>query len=186
MLKPGIWTMLALALAAAATRVAPHAWNLTAVGAVCLFGGAYFQRRWAAFVVPLVALAISDVVLQLTVYRGYPPNYFKYFAFAATVPLGMLLRGRTRVIPVFAAAIAASVVFFLLSNFEVWLNGHGVNYPKTPAGLMACYVAAIPFAQNMVLGNLLFTALLFGGMEFFKTRRVALVKTTPETGARLA
>src|SRR5437899_9842585 len=125
MLKPGLWTIVALILAAAATRLAPHMWNLTAVGAVCLFGGAYFQRRWAAFLVPLAALAISDVVLQLTIYRGYPPTYFKYVCFAATVPLGMLLRGRTRLLPVGLAAVGASVFFFLLSNGETWLMGHG-------------------------------------------------------------
>ena len=181
MFKPGIWTIVALGVGAAATRLAPHWWNLTAVGAVCLFGGAYFQRRWAAFLVPILALAVSDVILQLTIYRGYDPNYFKYVCFAATVPLGMLLRGRTRALPVFSAAIAATLLFFLLSNFEVWLMGHGETYPKTPAGLVACYIAAIPFAQNMLLGNLLFTCVLFGGMELTKARLDALPKPSSET-----
>src|SRR4029079_14218301 len=99
MLKPNLWTILVLILAAAATRLAPHWWNLTAVGAVCLFGGCYFRRKWAAFLVPLAALAISDVVLQMFVYRGFGPNYFKYVFFAATVPLGYLLRGRTTLLP---------------------------------------------------------------------------------------
>src|SRR5215510_11825836 len=176
MLKPSLWTMAALALAAAATRLAPHWWNLTAVGAVCLFGGAYFQRKWAAFVVPLVALAASDVLLQTFVYPGQGPNYFKYVCFALTVPLGFVLRGRTTFLPVGAAAIGATAMFFLLSNFEVWFSGHGVSYPRTPAGLIECYIAALPFAKNMLFGNLLFSAVLFGGMEFAKSRRFVIVQ----------
>jgi hypothetical protein len=90
MLKPSLLTLAALILAAAASRLAPHWWNLTAVGAACLFGGAYFQRKWAAFLVPVAALALSDVLLQTFVYPeyGFGFNYFKYICFAATVPLG--------------------------------------------------------------------------------------------------
>jgi hypothetical protein len=54
--------------------------------------------------------------------------------------------------------------------------GHGVNYPRTPAGLLACYIAAIPFAKNMLYGNLLFSCVLFGGMEFLKARQPALAR----------
>lgn len=169
MFKPSLWTLALLILGAAATRLAPHWWNLTAIGAVCLFGGAYFRHKWLAFVVPLAALAISDVVLQTFVYPGFGPTYFKYACFAATVPLGFLLRGRTRLLPVGAAAVAATAVFFLLSNFEVWFAGHGTVYPKTLAGLMACYVAALPFAVNMLYGNLLFSGLLFGGVELYRS-----------------
>jgi hypothetical protein len=179
-LYPGMLTIAALILGAAATRLIPHWWNLTAVGAVCLFGGAYFQQKWAAFVVPLAALAISDVLLQTFVYREYGPNYFKYICFALIVPLGFLLRGRTTLLPVAFAAVGATAMFFLLSNFEVWLSGHGRLYPLTAAGLIACYVAALPFSLNMLYGNLLFSGLLFGGMEYFKIRRSAFA---PSSGA---
>ena len=172
---PNAFTVAALIIGVAATRLAPHWWNLTAVGAVCLFGGAYFNRRWLAFFVPLAALAVSDVLLQTFVYPQYGPNYFKYVCFALTVPLGMLLRGRTTLIPVGSAAIGATVLFFLLSNFEVWVSGHGNRYPLTPAGLLACYVAALPFSLNMLYGNLLFSGLLFGAMEFYKSRQTGLL-----------
>ena len=172
MLKPNLLTIAALIALAALRRLAPHWWNLTAVGAVCLFGGAYFERKWLAFLVPLAALAISDVFLQTFVYPGMGPNYFKYVCFAATVPLGLLLRGNTRLLPVASAAVGASVLFFLLSNFGVWLAGDGSGqrmYPLTPAGLLACYIAAIPFSLNSLYGNLLFSGVLFGGMEFYKS-----------------
>jgi len=173
MLKPNLWTIAALICLAALSRIAPHWWNLTAVGAVCLFGGAYFERKWLAFLVPLAALAISDVFLQTFVYRGMGPNYFKYVCFAVTVPLGMLLQGRTRLVPVASAAVGAAALFFLLSNFAVWYAGDGTGqermYPFTPAGLLACYIAAIPFSLNALYGNLVFSGLLFGGMEFYRS-----------------
>jgi hypothetical protein len=172
---PSALTVAALVLGAAATRLAPHWWNLTAIGAVCLFGGAYFQRRWLAFFVPLAALAVSDVLLQTFIYPQYGPNYFKYVCFALTVPLGMLLRGRTTLLPVGGAAVGATVLFFLLSNFEVWLSGHGNRYALTPAGLLACYIAALPFSLNMLYGNVLFSGLLFGAMETYKSRQRVLL-----------
>ncbi len=172
MLKPNLWTVAVLIVFAAATRLAPHWWNLTAVGAVCLFGGAYFQRKWLAFAVPLAALALSDVFLQTFVYPDHGPNYFKYVCFAATVPLGLLLQGRTRFWPVVSAAVGAAAAFFLLSNFGVWAFGDGSGqprmYPLTPAGLLACYIAAIPFSLNALYGNLIFCGVLFGGMEYYK------------------
>jgi hypothetical protein len=171
MLKPSLWTIACLVIGAAATRLAPHWWNLTAVGAVCLFGGAYFQKKWLAFLVPLAALAVSDVLLQIFVYPQFGPNYFKYVGFAMTVPLGFLLREHKRLLPVGAAAVSAAVLFFLLSNFEVWATGHGNRYPLTPVGLLACYIAALPFSLNMLYGNLLFSGLLFGGMEVWKAYR---------------
>jgi hypothetical protein len=177
MLKPNLWTIAALILTAAASRLAPHWWNLTAVGAVCLFGGAYFERRWLALAVPMAGLALSDVVLQNTIYQGYGVNYFKYVCFALTIPLGFALRGRTRLLPVASAAVASAALFFLLSNFGVWFGSSEATYPKTAAGLIACYVAALPFAVNMLYGNLLFSGLLFGGMEWCRSLRPNAVAT---------
>jgi hypothetical protein len=64
--------------------------------------------------------------------------------------------------------VLASAGFFLISNFHVWLTGH--NYPQTSAGLLAAYVAAIPYAQNMLLANLFYSAVLFGGFELLQAK----------------
>jgi hypothetical protein len=159
-------------LAAAATRLIPplaspwmNLWNFTAIGAMCLFGGAYFQRKWIAFLAPMAALLLSDVLLAVTLYgfRGINVISMSYLLFGLTTLLGMTLRGRVTFLNVAAAAVLASAGFFLISNFHVWLTGH--NYPQTAAGLGAAYIAAIPFAKNMLLGNLFYTAVLFGGYE---------------------
>jgi len=105
-----------------------------------------------------------------------------YLLFALTTLLGMTLRGRVTFFNIAAAAVLASAGFFLISNFHVWLTGHGM--PHTAAGLGATYVAAIPFAKNMLMGNLFYSALLFGGYELLSMqwpvlRQPVLAKVAP-------
>jgi len=172
MVHPRLITLVTIICVAAATRLIPpelRPWNFTPVGAMCLFGGAYFVRKWQAFLVPLAALFVSDLVLGATVY-GFDSLrhvWMSYALFALTVAIGLALRGRVTFVRVTAAALGASAMFFLVSNFHAWLVGHG-GYPYTPAGLLACYVAAIPFAQNMLLANLFFSGVLFGGWELLQ------------------
>lgn len=146
-----------LILAAAASRLLPHPPNFTPVGAVALFGGACLADRRLAFLVPLAAMFMSDLVLGL--HRGMP---VVYLCFALMVCLGFRLRCHRRPLPVTAAAVAGALLFYLVTNFAVW--SHGKLYPLTLDGLAACYVAALPFLQNMLLGNLGYAALLFGGL----------------------
>ena len=177
-----ITTIVALTLAAAATRLFPHPPGFTAVTAMCLFGGAYFHRRWAALLVPMAALLVSDVVLMTVVYRGWSFSgavnsvWMNYVAFGLIVLLGMLLRGRVTVGRTASATVLATALFFLLTNFKVWALGHGNLYPHTPAGLLACYVAALPYALNDLLGNAFYVTILFGSMELLKRRWPALVE----------
>lgn len=156
MISPRVVMVLAMILAAAATRLLPHPPNFTAIGAVALFGGAYFSRRWVALVVPLAAMLLADVVIT-------SPDPVTYACFALTVVLGMLLQGRVTFGRTTAAAVAASGLFFVVSNFSVWPGSK--TYSQDLGGLAACYVAAIPFAWNMLLGNLFYCGVLFGGLE---------------------
>ena len=142
---------------AAASRLLPHPPDFTPLAAMALFGGAYFSDRRIAFALPFIALLLSDLVLGL---HGTMP--FVYLGFGATVLIGMALRGKVRVLPVAGAAITSSVLFFVLTNFGVWLIGD--MYPRDVGGLMLCYIAAIPFFQYSVAGDFLYTGLLFGGM----------------------
>jgi len=150
--------LLSAVLVAAALRLVPHPPNFTPIGAMALFGGAYLGRRPLAFAAPLAALLLSDLVLGF--YHGMATVYFSV---ALIVMIGMVALSRVSPIRVGLAALASSVLFFVLTNFGMWLFS-GI-YPVTQAGLVACYVAAIPFFQNTVLGDMLFTALLFGGFS---------------------
>jgi len=145
-------------LVAAVLRLVPHPPNFTPIGAMALFSGAYLGRRALAFVAPLGALLLSDLVLGF--YHGQATVYFSV---ALIVMIGMVALTRRSVIRIGAAAIASSVLFFLITNLGMWLfSGF---YPRTWSGLEACYVAAIPFFQNTIAGDLFYATLLFGGFR---------------------
>ena len=148
--------LLTAIFAAAAMRLLPHPPNFSPIAAVALFSGAYLSKRAIAFVAPIAALLLSDLVLGF-----YPELIFVYLSVAATVLIGWAISKRKSAGTVAAAAIASSVLFYLVTNFGVWLVTD--YYPKSIEGLAACYVAAIPFFQNTIAGDLLFSALLFGG-----------------------
>lgn len=164
MLSPRFLALTGFVFVGVLARLMPHPPNFTPIAATALFGGAYFASRKAAFMVPLIAMYLSDLFLGFFVYdfgwfNGQMP--FVYVSFAVTVLLGMVIRHRCSPLRVGAAALAGSILFFILTNFGVWAVG--TFYPKTVGGLVACYVAAIPFFRNTLAGDFAFTALLFGG-----------------------
>ena len=163
--------LLSAILAAAVLRLVPHPPNFTPIGAMALFSGAYLGKRPVAFAAPLGALLLSDLVLGF--YHGQPTVYFSV---ALIVMIGMLALRRVSALRVGAAAMASSVLFFVITNFGMWLFS-GI-YPVTADGLVACYVAAIPFFQNTVLGDLFFTVLLFGGFAIAE-RTVPAIRQRP-------
>jgi len=153
-----ILAILSAILVAAVLRLVPHPPNFTPIAAMALFSGAYFGGRALALAAPLAALLLSDLLIGF-----YPEAIFVYVSVAATVLIGCLLANRRTMLRVGAAALASSVLFFIVTNFGVWLMMN--YYPKTPGGLAACYVAAIPFFQNTVAGDLFYAVLLFGGFK---------------------
>ena len=148
-------------LLAAASRLIPHPANVTPIAAMALFGGAHFSNRVAAFLVPLSAMILSDLILG---FHSTMP--FVYGSFVLIVLIGTLLRRRRTVPAVGVAAMASSVLFFLVTNFGVWVTG--TLYPKTWTGLVTAYVAGLPFFRNTVLGDLFYVAVLFGGFAFLE------------------
>src|SRR6476661_10123869 len=153
-----ILALLSAILVAAALRLVPHPPNFTPIGAMALFSGAYLGRRPLAFAAPLGALLLSDLVLGF--YHGMATVYFSV---ALVVMIGMVALKRTSAVRVGSAAVLSSILFFVITNFGMWMfSGF---YPRTLAGLEACYVAAIPFFQNTVAGDLFYATLLFGGFK---------------------
>ncbi len=130
------------------------------VAPALLFFGAYVPRKWMW--VPLSLLAATDIYLTRSSY-GYPftADVLVTWAWYAAVILAgsLVLKGKVRTLRVGGAALAASISFFLLSNFAVWAVWN--MYPKTLNGLLTCYVAAIPFFRNQFASDLIFTAVMF-------------------------
>jgi Family of unknown function (DUF6580) len=157
-------------------------WNFTPVEAMALFGGAYFASRRLAIAVPLIAMVCADVVIALAL----PPTQVAewlmvapviYACVALTAFAGFSLRTRVGALNVLVAAVASATGFYLVTNFFTWATT--AMYPHTGGGLIACYVAGLPFYQYGTLpGTVFWSALLFGGFALLRHRYPALRAAT--------
>lgn len=141
-------------------RFLPHPLAFTPVAAALLYFGARMSRRYVW--IPVALLAASDIILTKVVY-GYPlpaDTFISWAWYLAIVLFGGVLMTNSKPWRVLGAALAASVSFFIVSNFGVWAAW--AMYPKTLSGLTMAYVAGLPFFRNDVAGDLVFTALFFG------------------------
>ncbi len=159
-----------LILIAAATRFLPHPANFTAIGAMALFGTARLQDKRLAFGLPIAAMLISDLFIPF----GYNPSV--YLSFALIAALGLSLRNTYKVLPIAGASLASSLIFYIITNFAVWMGDNGAMYSKNIDGLWMSYTAAIPFFWNGLAGDLFFTAVLFGSYSF--VAKYSLAKTS--------
>jgi len=182
-LKLGSVVLAGIILLAALSRLLPHPPNFSPVQAMALFGGAWFAQRQLALLLPLLAMLVSDVLLGL-IHGGIYFDYFAsagfwlvYVAMAACTVLGFALRGRANAPRVLGYALGSSLLFFVITNFGAWLADIASAtplYAPTLNGLLAAYVAGIPFLQNTIAGALAFSALLFGGFALLRRRIPAL------------
>jgi hypothetical protein len=166
---------------ALAFRFVPHPMAFTPVGAALLFFGARVSRRWLW--IPLVLLAASDIVLTTLVYK-YPfswDHFVTWAWYAAMLWLGTSLKQNAGAFRILGSALAGSVSFFLVSNFAVWAAWN--MYSRTFAGLMTSYELGLPFFRNGVVGDLLFTAAMFGAPVAFHALSRWMDKSGDHTAA---
>ncbi len=162
-ITPRFWILTLMVFAAAFVRLIPHPPNFAPIAAMALFGGAYFNKKSFAFAVPLAAMFLTDSIIGF-----HSGMWIVYLSFALIVVIGMLILKKVSVKNVVLASVTASISFFIITNFGVW--AFGTMYPKNIAGLIECYVAAIPFIQNTTIGDLFFSGIMFGVYEFAKTK----------------
>jgi hypothetical protein len=160
---PYLFVLLAIAVRFLpfAGNVLPHAWHFTPLAASLLFFGARGSRRqmW----IPLAMLAATDVILTRFMYN-YPVTWdhlVTWAWYAAILWLGTNLREKSGFWRVTGAALTSSVSFFLISNFAVWAAWPQM-YPRSFAGLMASYTAAVPFFRGTATSDLFFSLAMFG------------------------
>src|SRR6202158_4141926 len=139
---PRALAIASIVLAAAALRILPHPMNFAPIGALALFGGAYFSSRRAAVAVPLLSLVAGDFVTGF--HRLIP---YVYASFLVSVAIGFWLRRRKSASCIGAATVAGAIQFFLITNFAVWASSIG-SYPKNVGGLAECYIAGLPLFWN--------------------------------------
>lgn len=152
------------------SRVALHLPNVAALGAVGLFAGFYFQGS-RAFLVPLLSVLISDLFIG---FYDIGVMAFVYAAWLAPVFIGrshlafrVLNNWVDKILTIGGKALAASFVFYLISNLGVWLFSG--MYHLTFAGLIECYLLAVPFLRATIVGDLVFSGLLFGAFYLLST-----------------
>ncbi len=155
--------LLGMVFTLAASRCLPHPPNVTPMAATALFCGAYAERRWLSFAIPLAALLLSDALLGF-----HPLIPFVYGSLGLSVLLGFLLRRNPGNFRILGASMVGSILFFAITNLGNWWVYE--TFPKTPAGLIACYAAGLPFFANTLLGDLLYSALLFGAWSILVSR----------------
>ena len=157
--------LLFLILLGIASRMIPHPDNFTAIGAVALFAGAYSRKRNLHFLIPILAIFISNIlliVLQNKPLPSIPIQIAIYSCFLLYTPIGSFLIKSIKVKTVALGSLCGATLFFIVTNFIVWLGG---GYSYTLGGLLTCYTAAIPFYLKMLAGDLTWCAILFGLYE---------------------
>lgn len=143
----------------AVLRIIPHAPNFTPIAAIALFGGVYFSKK-TALVLPILAMAASDYFIGF--YKLWL-MIFVYGSFFLCVIIGFWLKKHKRWYAIGGGAVLSSVLFFVVTNFAVW--AFTPWYAKTFSGIIQCYLMAMPFFKNTLLGDLFYTGVFFGAYE---------------------
>lgn len=138
-------------------RLVPHPANVTPLTAIALVSGFYFRGKWT-ILVPVLAMVVSDLFIG-----WHNLVLFTWGSFAAAVAIGMWLRNQGPTARIVGGALAGSTLFFLVTNWAVW--AFGTMYVKDVSGLLRSYEMALPFFRNMLIGDLLFTAIFVFGIE---------------------
>lgn len=155
--------------------------NFTPIGAMGLFGGAYFTKKWKAILFPLLTLFISDLIIQSFVFNGkygvmYSGWYWIYGIFILITFIGKWLIKKVSVQNVILAAVVASLSHWLLADFTVWIGGGTDLRTMQPlsrgwAGLQQCYIQGFPFMKDFLLGTLVYSGIMFGAFEWMKAKQ---------------
>lgn len=177
LIEPRFLVLTGLILLAALVRTIDHGIpNFAPIGAIALFAGACFGSRLLAFVVPCVALLVSDLMLNTSRYVDLAPTAwalvpFTAGAFVLTVVIGFGFRGRNRsVAGVFVGSLAASCVFFVISNLGWWAVLQMSLFEIPAESMGTVYLKAIPFFHQTMLSDLFFNTTLFGSLALAESR----------------
>lgn len=162
-------TTLGIIIIAASARIIPHPPNFTPIGGLAIFSGIHFEKK-SAVIIPLLAMLLSDLILG---FHSTMP--FVYLSFLIMFFIGRLVRKKTSFIKLISASLTSSILFFLITNFGVWLLFD--MYVKNFSGLINCYVMGLPFFRNTILGDLFYTLTFFYGYRysFVLIKKIGLV-----------
>jgi len=138
-------------LLAALSRLIPHPPNFTPLIAIALFSGFYAANKTLIYGLPIATMLISDLFLGF-----YSISIFVYLSFLLISFFGTFSKNPGAV-KIVSAILLGSVSFFIITNFGVWVLG---GYPRNLAGLLRCYIVAIPFFKNTLMGSFFYSTIM--------------------------
>lgn len=165
-----------LLVALACTLRVLKIYNFSPIAATALFSGALFGRKYIAFIFPLVVQFVSDILVNTYVYNMAEPlayfgrweALFVYPCYLVITLIGIWVGTNGKLARVPVGALSSTALFFIVTNFGAWLSEP--MYTKDLAGLASSYIAALPFVQNTMVGDLLFSTIFF--CSFYLAQRV--------------
>jgi hypothetical protein len=162
-----IFALIAIAALLRISGILPE--NVSPVAAIALFGGALFANKIQGLILPLVIMFLSDLYIGLHDYM-IPV----YISFVIIGIIGFAIRKNPTITSAFFGAIIGSTLFFLITNGAVWMGS--AFYSQDIGGLIDCYILGVPFFRNTLLGDLMFTGILFGAYQVAAYRFPRLTK----------
>jgi hypothetical protein len=170
--KSTIWSFVVLVIIASLYRIMPNRpGGFAPQIAMALFAGSIIKDKKYSFLLPLFSMLLSDALYEVLYRNGltqipgfYGGQYINYVLFIGLTVIGFWVN-KNKVTHIIGGSLVAATVYFLISNFMVWLNGTGINnlpYAKSWGGLTECYTVAIPFYLNSIYATLVFSGILFG------------------------
>jgi hypothetical protein len=164
-----------------------YPWTFTPIFAAALFGVSFFKDLRIGFLLPLAAVMLADVLIGLLAglamgvkeglaYAIYPGQIVNYIGLLVASSAGLLTRQKKNVLRIACATITAPTIYFIVSNFGVWSFDTMINYPKTVAGLLQAYVAAVPFYKMSVISTIFYSGVLFSPLGIAQLRRHSTVQ----------
>lgn len=152
-------------------RVLPHPYNFTPLIAVTLLSSYAISNRIIAVIVPLLGFWLSDLFMNNVIYAGYYSDFTifssgMFWTYGAIVLVGLMGSSFIKKISsgkIVLASLSGSTIFYLISNFGVW--AFSPMYAKSIAGLIQCYSLALPFYGSSLIGDLLYSSVLFGAYQ---------------------
>jgi len=150
------------------SRLLPHAANMTAVGAIALFSGAKFGWK-KGILVTVLSMILTDAVLGF-----HSVMWATYGCMIVSVIIGTYIGKTNHVRTIVSASLFSSIVFFLVTNFAVWISPWHM-YPHTVSGLVECYIMALPFFRNSLVGDIGYTTVLFGLYGFIVSKQLSFI-----------
>lgn len=176
-INTGFTLVLGIVAAATISRILTppllgHPSNFAPINAIALFSGCCVAARWAKYAIPLLSVWIGDLFINYVYLQDfvllYDGFFWQYGCYVLIALIGSYLSKRPKPFRIFAATISSSVLFFVISNLGVWV-GSGM-YPHTWPGVIACYVAAIPFFTATAASDLMYSALFFGSFHLAQNK----------------